>query len=131
MYKHTGLVVALVITGCGGGGGTVVAPENNPPQAALEELSVIIKDVAGKKQKPPSKLADLDKFEPGFPTAIAALSSSKIVYAWGYGYVPGGTGLVAYQAEPSGGSRLVLTEDGTVKSMSEAEFVTAQKSTKK
>jgi len=93
----------------------------------MEELSSVIQAVAQQKQKPPTKLADLQRFEPIASAALPALASGKYVFLWGAGYKPGGTGIVAYEAAAETKGGWVLLEDGSFKKMSASEFAAAPK----
>jgi hypothetical protein len=122
--------LALVIsTGCGGKGGST-NPNEPPPEGVMEELSGVIQTVAQQKQKPPTKLADLQRFEPAAPDALPALASGKYVYLWGAGYKPGGNAIVAYEASAESKGGWVLLEDGSYKKMSASEFASAPKAGK-
>ena len=120
------VVVALACGGCGGSD-TVVNPSEAPPQAVLEELGVVIKTMAEQKQKPPQKLADLDRYEPIAAGALAGLAKNKYVYVWGAGYKPGRSGIIAYETQAASSGGWVLCEDCTVKQLTAAEFGAAPK----
>ena len=128
MSRMLTLAVVLCL-GCGGPATNTAAGPS--PQVALEELAEVIRSMDQMKQLKPSKLADLKRYEPIAEIGIAALRDGSVIYLWGGGYKTGGTGVVAYQtkAETEGG--LVLLQDGTVKSMTTAEFAAAPKAGKK
>ncbi len=134
LERFTIAVVFAVLVGAGSGCGSSApsnVPREAPPKTGLEELGLVIRAASDQKQKPPAKLADLDKYEPIAQAGVTGVAQNKIVYLWGAGYKPGGTGIVAYEtaAETNGG--WVLLEDGSVKEMSASEFASAPKAGKK
>lgn len=120
---------AALAAGCGGGGG-VTAP---PPTVAdsLGDLGELLKLLADQRQKPPGKQAEIDQYEPTAMHAVAALKAKEIVYFWGAGLIPGGNAVVAYYAKADTDGGPVLLQDGTVKTMTAAEFAAAPKAGKK
>lgn len=122
-------VIAVVGLGLAAGCGDSKAsrPVSEERKAALEELGDTLKTLAGDRQKPPARPADLAAIEPMLPVASPAIRNGDIVYVWGAGYVAGGTQVIAYekQAETEGG--YVLLQDGTVKQMPASEFQSAPK----
>jgi hypothetical protein len=123
-------LILVVSTGCGGKGGSA-NPNEPPPEGVMEELSGVIQAMAQQKQKPPTKLADLQRYEPIAPAGIAGVASGKYVFLWGAGYKPGGNGIVAYEAAAESNGGWVLLEDGSFKKMSAAEFAAAPKAGKR
>src|SRR5215207_243805 len=113
-----GLVVA-VLSGCGGKSNNGAGAADY--RAVLTELGEALKTTAADRNKPPAKLAEFDRIEPMAPTAGPLVRSGELVYLWGAGYAPGGTGVVAFEkkAEVEGG--LVLLQDGSVKHMTADE----------
>ena len=99
------------------------------PKAKLEEFAQMLRTMAGDKQPPPGKMADLDTAEPLLPQSAPAFRSGELVYVWGT-TLSGGGAVVAYEkkAETEGG--WVLLQDGTVKQMKADEFKAAPKAKK-
>lgn len=97
-------------------------------KAGLEELSGVLKAMEEQQQKPPTKLADLHRYEPLAEVGFAGLKDNRITYLWGAGYKAGGTGIVAYESGADTKGGWVLLEDASVKQMTAAEFASAPKS---
>lgn len=115
--------------GCGG-----KAPLTAPPpnvQDALQDLGDLLKLLGEQKQKLPARQADLDLYEPTAPHAAAAVQSQQITYFWGNGITPGGKAVIAHDAKAAADGGAVLLQDGTVKTLSAAEFAAAPKAAKK
>ncbi len=91
----------------------------------------MLQTVAADRQKPPSKVADLSAVEPMLPIAASAIRQGDLVYVWGTTLSPGGNGVVAYEKDAPTGGGWVLTQDGTIKQMTAAEFQAAPKADKK
>ena len=68
--------------------------------------------------------------EPAFPEVVKLISGGQCVVVWGCGIKSGSSAVLAYgkDAETKGGP--VLLQDGTVKSMTAAEFAAAPKAKK-
>ena len=120
------LVLGLAAIGCGGGKPPAVVAS---PKAKLEEFAQMLRTMAGDKQAPPAKVADLESAEPLLPQSAEAFRSGELVYVWGT-TLTGGGAVVAYEkkAETEGG--WVLLQDGTVKQMKADEFKAAPKAKK-
>jgi hypothetical protein len=101
----------------------------------LHEVKGLISAYSGEFGKGPRGIADLGKYEQGFPLGMNALRKGDIVAVWGVkmiieegGGSPGGTtDVIAYekQVPTEGGS--VLLHNGTVKTMTADEFKAAPK----
>lgn len=121
-------LLAVVCLGCGGPAANSAGPS---PEVALEELAEVIRSMDQMKQLKPTKLGDLKRYEPIAEIGIAALRDGSVVYLWGGGFKSGGDGVVAYETKAETDGGLVLIQDGTVKSMTAAEFASAPKAGKK
>lgn len=121
------IVMAL---GCGSSTNST-APQLPSEESSLQDLAAMLKLIAEQKKKPPSKVADLDAYEPLFMSAYKGITSNKIVYVWGNGIVSGDTEVIAYETAAESAGGYVLLKDGTVKKMSAAEFSSAKKAAKK
>jgi hypothetical protein len=115
------LTMVSFSTGCGGGeaGNQKIA---EPGKIALEDFGQMLKTLAAEGKKAPSKLAELEPVEPMSPVGAPALRNGEIVYLWGSRYLEGGTKLVAYEKQVPTNGGFVLLEDGSVKSVTVAEF---------
>lgn len=130
--RHIALALTfwfVLAAGCGGQG-SVTAPAPGVADS-LRDLGDLLKLLADQNQKPPAKQADLDQYEPTAPHAAAAAQAKQIVYLWGNGITPGGTAVIAYDAKAETDGGPVLLQDGTVKTMTAAEFAAAPKASKK
>ena len=125
---HTGAMLLLaVLAGCGK---TETSQPAASAQTKLTEIGNMYRAYTKDHKKPPQKLSDFDHpYEPANIDGYAALRAGECVMIWG-GSVPGGSAsatVVAYEkAAPESGG-LVLFQDGTVKSLSAAEFKVAPK----
>jgi hypothetical protein len=117
-------VVGLFLGGCGDS-----TPVVDNGRAGLSDLGEALKTVAADGQKPPAKIADLDKIEPMTPVGGPAIRSGELTYIWGSAYVAGGTKVIAYEKKAEAEGGWVLLEDGTVKRMTADELRIAPKAT--
>lgn len=129
-----GTFFALIFfTGC--------SSSNNPSGTAgptradnLQEVGGMISLYSGEYRRGPAKVADLAKYEHGYPLGFAALKSGDIVVVWGAtmaGEGGGGSGeIVAYEKKAATEGGAVLLQNGQVKQMSAAEFAAAPKAKK-
>jgi hypothetical protein len=124
-----GLVVAL-----GGCSSKPDAPAAPPKSDALQEVGGLIGAYAGEFKKGPTKVADLARYENGFPLGYQAVKSGDVVVVWGAKIVieegsgpVGGTDVVAYEKQVPTEGGAVLLQNNTVKQMTAAEFQAAPK----
>jgi hypothetical protein len=124
-----GFVVMVLVAGCGGTSTAPVAPQAQPAEASLNELGQLFQAFAQEKRRPPKDLADLASISPEMPAAEISLREGKIVVLWGGAYTtgPAGGAILAYEKGADTGGGLVLLQNGTVKSVSAAEFQAAPK----
>ncbi len=124
----TAVILAMAVSGCGPSPATLPAGAGGSPtvQQALEDLAVLLKTA----KQPPARPADLEQHEAVYVGATVAISQKTIVYQWGQG-LTGGPAVVAYDAKAPTDGGYVLLQDGTVKSMTAAEFAAAPKAGKK
>ena len=127
------LAVALLafVVGCGGGASSSGGATGPTEEATLQDLSALLKTLGEQKKRPPTKLAELDSYEPVFMAAYKGVESKSVVYVWGSAITPGGTAVIAYDAKVEASGGYVLLEDGNVKKMTAAEFAAAPKPAKK
>lgn len=105
----------------------------------LREVGGLISAYTGEHKRGPTKLADLSRYELGYPLGYQAVKTGDVVVVWGAkmtieeggGGGGGTTDVVAYEKKvpTEGGS--VLLQNGTVKEMTAVEFAAAPKAGKK
>jgi hypothetical protein len=106
-----------------------------PEYALLQEVNDLLHSAAGATGRPPTKLADLDRYQSMYPHGYEAVKSGDVVVLWGGALKGEGESskddpVVAYQkAVPSDGG-FVLLSGGAVKKMTAAEFGAAPKAGK-
>jgi len=102
----------------------------------LQDVNDLLHSAAGPTGRPPTKLADLDRFQNMNARGYAAVKAGDVVVLWGTPLKgEGETGqneqLVAYEKEVPTKGGYVLFSAGTVKKMSPDEFNATPKSGKK
>jgi hypothetical protein len=125
-------VCALFAAGCSSGGGSTGA---GPDKAdTLREVGGLVSSYTGEYRRGPQKVADLARYEAGYPLGYEAVKSGEITVVWGAKMVveegggsTGTTDVVAYQKKVLAEGGLVLLQNGTVKEMSADEFRSAPK----
>jgi hypothetical protein len=128
MSRNLRVVAVLVVVGLAAGCTESKQVQSTDDQkAALAELGDMLKSLTEERQKPPSKLAELEAVEPRIPLAGPAIRSGSIVYIWGAVYAAGSNQVVAYEKKAPTEGGYVLLQDGTVKEMTSAEFSSAPK----
>jgi hypothetical protein len=123
LRHHLALPLALLsclAAGCGG------ADRQMPGRAdELREVYDLYRATAEQARKPPTKLADLDLFEPRYANGFAAVRDGRCEVVWGTPLTADPGAVLAYdKAAPQQGGDVLLA-DGTVKRMSAEEFQTA------
>ena len=101
-----------------------------PPKTSedgLKELGEMYRYIDYSKLSPPNRVDDLNNYWDSIQNAFDRVKSGEIVVFWGVGYSKSGNQILAYdkKAETEGGP--VLLRDGTVKTMTAAEFKAAPK----
>lgn len=96
----------------------------------VTDLGVLLKEFADQGKRPPAKLADIDPVEPAHQAAHVGLTRGDIVYVWGVGLSPGSAAVLAYEKQAAADGGWVLLQDGTVKTLTAAEFGAAAKAKK-
>lgn len=122
------IMIGPLLAGCGGE--RLTGPSANPAKDALADLGEFLKQTAGDKKKPPSKLSEMDPIEPMIPNASVAIRTGSIVYFWGGTYNADGSKIVAHEKKTPTEGGHVLLENGTIKEMSASEFTSAPKAKK-
>lgn len=129
--------VGLILSGsllAGCGSGTEALP---PEDAAKERRSMVLGEVgemlnlfqADSKGKGPAKVADLARYEVGFPSGFGSVKDGSVVVVWGVATQTGVTDkIIAYEKEAADSGGSVLMQDGvTMKNMTADEFKAAPK----
>lgn len=124
--------VVLASAGCGTG-----TPELAPAEAEADHRSGILGEVgemlvlarADRGGKPPSKLADLARYETGFPSGYGRLESGDVLLLWDAPLEEGTADkILAYEkAAPESGGYVLMQDGTTVKSLTAEEFQAASK----
>jgi hypothetical protein len=79
----------------------------------------------------PANMAQMEAYDPLYPTACVGLVRGEIAYQWGVGLNPAGKEKVlAYEKKAATDGGAVLMQDGTVKQMTAEEFKAAPKASK-
>src|SRR5687767_12383232 len=91
------------------GGNREMEPEDRRKHMQLDEISQLYESAQVAKGKPPTKVSDLDQWEPAFPTGHEAVRNGKCIVVWGTDITAAGGSdvLLAYPKE-------ALTDGGTV-----------------
>ncbi len=124
-------VVASLASGCGGGAVPATDTRDGPTnRQALDDLSALLKEVNDAKKAPPARQFDLEVHDVIHMSATLAITRKDVVYQWGSS-LSGGQAVIAYEKDVPASGGYVLLQDGTVKSMTAAEFTAAPKAGKK
>ncbi len=127
----------MLLSGLVGCSSSSTETNGQPPESAvLQEVAGLISSYTGEFRKGPQKIADLARYEPGYPIGYHAVKTGEIEVVWGArmtieegsgsGY-SGTTDVVAYQRQTPTEGGLVLLQNGEVKQMSAEEFKAAPK----
>jgi hypothetical protein len=124
------LLVGLWLPGCAGG---PKATDGHDTRALLEEIAELYQQHKASKKRAPSRLADLQAYNPLAPTGFPALEAGDLVAVWGAALsdAPAAANAVlVYEknAHQQGGH--VLMQDGKVRKMTAQEFQAAPKAKK-
>lgn len=127
------LAFCLALTvGCSSSGGTGKA---EPEFTVLQEVNDLLHSATGPGGRPPSKVADLDKFQNMYPRAYAAIKSGDVIVVWTVPMKGEGEGgkdetIAAYEKNTPKDGGYILTAGGVVKKINASDF-TAPKAGKK
>ena len=132
-----GVIACLIGFGCssksntaGGGGPT--------KSDVLREVGGLIGSYCGEYRNPPAKVADLARYELGYPLGFQAVKSGDVVVVWGAsmtideggGSSSGTAEVMAHEKKVPTEGGLVLLQNGSVKEMTPAEFTATPKAKK-
>jgi hypothetical protein len=106
-----------------------------PSVSLLQEVNDLLRASEGVNNRPPSRLADLEKHQNMFPRGFAAVKSGDVVVLWGAktrgeGDSGKDEAVVAYEKTVPTDGGYVLLSAGTVKKMTPADFTSAPKAGK-
>jgi hypothetical protein len=120
------LVGALALAAGGCGQATHEVTATDVRNYELEEIRDMYKLYAEDKHRPPTQLAQLKQYEPGFSKGFEALQSGEVVVVWGADLSEtAGKGVLAYGKDVPTKGGPVLLRDGTIKIMTAQEFQAA------
>ena len=119
------LAVATLV-GCGG--------QRADPPPTMGKMVTNLKELLAEYQKQhdgkaPNAIADFGELGNSFDGGMWTLRTNKVIYIWGAPLTPAGHAVIAYEAQTPESGGEVLLEDGTVKSVTTAEFAAAPKAT--
>ena len=121
------LAATLLLSGCGRRGSAATGPIG-VAENGMKELAQVYEYMAANNEPIPRRLEDLDEHEATMPVAYAKIQSGDYVVIWGVGLNRGGGHVVlAYEKDAATSGGLVLMQDGSVKTLSAAEFQAAPK----
>ena len=133
-----GSLACLIGLGCSSNSNT--AGSGGPTKSdVLREVGGLIASHCGENRKAPAKVADLARYEPGFPLGFQAVKSGDVVVVWGAsmtideggGGNAGGTAdAMAYEKKVPTEGGFVLLQNGSVMEMTPAEFAATPKAKK-
>jgi len=126
------LLASLVVwTGCGQSGGVSSSadPEEIFRQSRMSELGEILSINKAETKAPPKAVADLTRYQGGWPAGYAAVKDGSVVVIWGVGVQDGVSDkIIAHDKEAADSGGYVLMQDGkTVKKLSADQFKAASK----
>lgn len=94
----------------------------------MKELGLVYEYIASNRFPAPRGLDDLNEYEASLPVAYSKIQSGDYVVLWGVGLNASAANVVlAYEKDAATQGGLVLMLDGTVKTLSAAEFQAAPK----
>ena len=128
--RHSLVFLMAAALGCGGGAtsGTMSGPTASESATDVAEM---LKEHFEATRKAPNSAADLTDAPASHPVGHAAVSSQEFIVYWKVPISPSGSGTVlAYHKDtPTAGGSVVM-QDGSVKTMTAAEFASAAKAKK-
>src|SRR5438445_327699 len=119
------LVAILAGAACSRSAGPTSNPEENLKQFELHEIGGLYQLHQLEKNKPPTRLKDLEPFEQGYPHGYQALASGACIAVWGIDVKDPAAAagrVLAYQKQTPTEGGLALFGDQSIKKLSAAEF---------
>ena len=128
--SQVAILSAFVCTlfGCGGGGAPVAVATDAEFMTDVKEL---LQEAGAQLKRAPAKQEEVSKLEPSHPGAVKRIKMGTIIVVWGVPIGTAGQGVLAYEKTTADKGGPVLLEDGTIKTMTAAEFAAAPKAAKK
>jgi hypothetical protein len=96
-------------------------PNSGVRSRGLGELHFIYRHYLRSHDRGPTALSDLEEYEQTNPMGYNLLKDGSYSFVWSVKATDSGT-VIAYETAPTEGSGLVVTADGTIKTMSTAEI---------
>jgi hypothetical protein len=125
--RYRSVVVIVALVGC-----SSPQPKGEPQtpgkEAVLLEVGGLIRSYSGEAGTGPKKLADLTKYEHGYPLGLAAIRSGEVTVIWGATVAGEGVAdsapahIVAYETSVPTSGGWVLLQNGRAKEMTADEF---------
>jgi hypothetical protein len=116
----TVILALLLVPGCG----PSPVPAAKVARIRLEDVYGLYKTHVEKLKRPPTKLGQLERWEPIYVNGYAAVNEGQIVVLWGQPLAGGAhPGVLAYERDTPEQGGHVLFQDGTVKRMAAADFL--------
>lgn len=134
------MIATLLLTGCGsepeekpnikrGVGAMVPAVKRAGTKADLHQLGQLYMAKATEGDRPPAKLEDWADLKRDYPQGYQAIADGTFVFLWNSGHMPAGPSntVLAYEKDVPVDQGEVLMGDGSVQTMTAAEFKRAPK----
>ncbi|SIN95013.1 hypothetical protein SAMN05444166_1749 [Singulisphaera sp. GP187] len=126
------LVSGFLSAGCGSGTPVALPPETAEDLAhksKMTEVGLLLSSYSDEKGKPATRVADLAKYENGYPSGFIQVRQGGVVVLWSVPTVKTAVDtIIAYEAETPKSGGYVLMQDGTtVKKLTAEEFQTTPK----
>ena len=101
-------------------------PEGNPTaESELNDIAELLKLAAHEGKSAPRNLQELSDISAAAPPGVTAVQEGRIVMNWGRRIDSTSKGVLAYEKDVASKGGKVLLQDGSVVSMSSAEFANA------
>lgn len=125
------MVGAVLASASGCGSNTEAMVEPPAEEQGLREVGELHKLYAQENHKPATKVANFDRYSPGFTFGSLGLQTGDLVSYYGSGLSDGpeaATTVLAYEkATPKQGGTVLMQDGTTLKKLTAAEFAAAPK----
>jgi hypothetical protein len=123
------LIVLLAGLGTAGCGDEAVSTgQGLTAELMLTDLKLLLEELAANNRPVPTKMAEMEAYEPIRPSVYVGLLSEEIVYQWGARINSSGTdAILAYEKKAPTDGGWVLMQDGNLKEITVGEFNAAPK----
>ena len=121
------LLLFVAVAGCGASPSTPEEGEKIYDNAKMEEVAELYRGFVFEFKKPPTKVADLARFEMGFPNGYRQIKTGEILVFWGIPLSDDAADkILAYEKKVPDEGGLALMQDGkTVRPITSEEFKAA------